>query len=245
MGERTTTLRQLITRLVDEVLKEEGALRSEKRDLVEYILNNSILELTADALELKRGNYMGIGNENKDKTLTIPRFMVFTFGVLDIFDTLRAKERTWQLKSLYSFKELEDAVRYQSVNKSKVIAILDGEILDYEVKKSSTADAFGGFGSVVIWETYVYKLTYLLQDQEVEEKFQSKESLEDWVKFIVRQGAEEIKVKHLIEDYDMSFTVTQVAYNTENKEDTGSWLLWQQRVNQDIDDEEDEEDWDF
>lgn len=242
---RQITLRQLVTKLVDEVLKEEGALRSEKQALVEHILNNSTLELTADSIELKRGNYLGIGEENKDRILTIPRFMVFTFGVLDIFDTLRAKERTWQLKSLYSFKELEDAVRYQSVNKSKVIAILDGEILDYEVKKSSVADAFGGFGSEVVWETYVYKLTYLLQDQEIEEKFQNRESLETWIKHIVREGAEEIEVYHLIEDYKMSFTVTQVAYNTENKEDTGSWLLWQQRVNQDIDDEEDEEEWDF
>jgi len=243
---RTTTLRQLITVLVDEVLKDEGALRSEKQALVEHILNNSTLSLTSDSIELNRGNYLGVGEENKDRMLIIPRFCVFTFGILDIFDSLKGKERAWHLKSLYSFKELEDAVRYKSVNKNIVVAIVDGEILDYEIKKSNIADAFGGFGSVVVWETYVYRLNYLLQDQEIEEKFQNLESLEQWIKHIVRQGAEEIEVYHLIEDYKMDFTVTQVAYNTNNQHDEGSWLLWQQRVSGTIeDDDEDEEDWDF
>lgn len=243
---RTTTLRQLLAKLVDKVLSEEGALRSEKQALVEHILNNSILELTADALELKRGNYMGIGEENKDRMLNLPKFMFFSFGYMDIFDTLKGRERSWMLKSVYSFKELEDVIRYQNVTRNEVIALVDGEIIDYEVRKADLPDAFGGFGNIVVWETYVYRINYLLNDQEIEEKFQSKESLETWIKHIVREGAEEIKVRHLIEDYDMSFTVTQVAYNTDNSEDMGSWLLWQQRTSDTIeDDDEDEEEWDF
>jgi hypothetical protein len=85
---RETTLRQLIYSCVKEATKSEGLIRSEIHELTEYILNNSVLELTTERLHLTEGNSLGIGKSNKDRKITVPRFMSFNFNKKNIFQML-------------------------------------------------------------------------------------------------------------------------------------------------------------
>jgi len=245
---RNQSLRQLLDKILKRLLEDEGLLISERTALREYILSNSCMQLGADTLIMQQGNYLGIGgNEQKDRILEIPRFLSFEFGVQDTFDILKNEERKWRLISYDGIKSLEDGLAYiESNTKKKVVAIIDGEIVGFEVKSSAYKDGFGSWNNVVAWEMDVYKVRYVLDDQELEENFNNRDSLEMWVKHIVRERAEKIEVYNLIEGYKMGFTVNVIAYNSNLQNDSGAWLIWQElnsTYEYDEEDEDDEELW--
>ncbi len=236
------SLRQLLDKILKHLLTDEGLLISERISLREHILSNSCLQLSADSILLQQGNFMGVGgNEEKDRVLVLPRFMSFEFGVQDVFDIVSNKERKWRLISYSGIKALEDGLAYiESSTKKKVVALVDGEIVDFEVKSSAYKDTFGSWTNIVNWEINVYKVSYIMDDKELEEIFSNRDSLEMWIKHIVRKGAKQIKVTNLIEGYEMGFTVNVIAYNSNDNNDSGAWLIWQQQKHE-VEDEYDEE----
>lgn len=235
---RTTTLRQLIYTATKEALKREGLLRTEIHELVEYILNNSSLKLTVEEIEIVRGNYMGIGKESKDRTITIPRFIIYSFSRQDVYGTLEGKDRTWKLKSFISFDALENALGYYR-EEDNVAVIIDGEVVGFELRPNA-AYSFGGWNKDIKWDREVYSVKYILDEDYKEERFKNKLSLENWVKVLVKRGAEEIEVRNLMDSIHLGFTVSGTLYDSNNMDNRGMWLLWQEQKQDEYDDEEDE-----
>jgi hypothetical protein len=194
---------------------------------------------------MKPGNYAGIGENNKEKKLTIPRFVTFAFGKLDIFSVLESKTRTWKISSYSSFDELEDSLKYQSADR-KMIVLVDGEVLDYTVDSQCERDSFGDWMRSVSWQADIFKVFYTEEGIEKEEKFCDRFVLEKYIKDIVRKGAKEIKVFNIIEDKGLGFSVTGTLYNTDDMDDTNTWLIWSKHDPDDlVEDEEEVEEWHF
>lgn len=236
MDKRETTLRQLVYSVVKEATKEEGLIRSEIHELTEYILNNSVLEFTSDRLHLTEGNSMGIGESNKDKKITIPRFLTFNFNKKNIFQLLNSSSsRTWVLKTFQALEDIEGELIYNS--NSKLVAVIDGEIVNYTVKYEKN------WGYEVLWDCDVYIVTYVLDDKEEKEVLRSKKQLEERVLELVEKGATEIVAYDIVEGESLDFEVSKTVYTTrpERLSDNGDLGLMWLRENEGFFEEEDED----
>jgi len=239
MGKRETTLRQLIFMCLKEKLKEEGLTRTELHDLTDYILNNSTMGLTAENIELCEGNRFGVGDENKDKTLTIPRFLGFNYSKTNAYDFFSDnKKKSWRLHTYMSFDNLMSALSFQGVDGT--IIIIDGEIIDYNRKMADNQDYIG---YDVIFDTNIYKVSCFLEDKEYEEYFRSKKQLESRVIELVEKKADEISILNKITNEYMYFEINKNIYTNRDiiskSEDFNQMgLMWVRDV-----DDEDDEDW--
>lgn len=216
---RETTLRQLVYNCVKEATRDEGLIRTELHELTEYILNNSVLELSSERLHLTEGNSLGIGENNKDKKVILPRFLSFNFSKKNIFQLLNNNSsRTWQIRTYYDFNELESTLIYNIDN--KLVVIIDGEITDYELKSGQQ------WGWEVIWDCDAYIVTYFLDNIEEREVFKSRIQVKNRLLELTEQGADEIVAYNIIEGKSMDFVINQTLYSTRPSEDDAAGLLW-------------------
>jgi hypothetical protein len=231
MSKRETTLRQLIYHAVKEVTKEEGLLRSEIHTLVEHILNNSVLELTTERLHLTEGNFFGVGENNKDRRLTVPRFISFSFKKQSLFDMLNKQGRTWELRTYSDFDDLERALTCEL--DEQLIAIVDGEIVEYQKVGHNT------WGWEIIWGCDAYIVTYVSEDMEQKEILRSKLQLQNRILQLVAEEAEGIQAYNLLSGEKIDFLVRKDIYTTKlTKTADGLWFTWCNDMREDDEAEE-------
>lgn len=205
LSKRETTLRQLVFMCLKEKLKNDGMTRTELHELTDYVLDNSTLELSADNLELYEGNMFGVGNENKDKPLTIPRFLAFTYSRATAFKFfLRDKKKSWSLDTFSSFDNLPSSLIFQGED---VILLIDGEIVGYKVKNGEDV-----YMNDVVFDKDIYSISCVLEDEEHEEFLRSKRDLETRVIELVEQKAKSLNIENLITGEDKFFEIRKNVY---------------------------------
>lgn len=227
---RETTLRQLIYKCNKEILKEEGMTRSELHAVTNWVLNNAaVSKFSADDIYITDGSYIGVGENNKDRTLTLPRFMTYEFGKLDFFTFIENNKRNFKLKSYRSFEELETFLIYAT---TKVVVIIDGEIVEYE------RVGHNNWGWEVVWGKDTYIITYILNDYDEKEICKSKVQLKNRILWLIEEGAADIVAYNIVEGKSLEFVINRTIYSTKPSADDEPGLLWLSE--QDFDDEEEE-----
>lgn len=215
------SLRQLIFSAAQESLKPEYLTKSELHETTEYILNNSVLELTAERVCLTEGNYIGIGENNKDRVITLPRFLTFEFSKRSAFDFFNSnKGRTWKLRSHNTFEELESYL--QCKLNSEPVVFIDGELIEYRLTYAV------GWGYEVEWISCdaVYIVTYLSDDTEEKEIFKSKYKLQKKLIELVNQNAQQVQAYNVIAGISTPFEVQGVLYDSNTPDNKRNWLIW-------------------
>ena len=218
---RETTLRQLIFEAVKVSLKRDGLTRTELHELTDYILDNSSLDLSAEKVCLTEGNYFGIGEHNKDRVFTLPRFITFEFIRPHAFDIINYdKSKTWRLRSHETFEELENFLTYSK--QDQPVVFIDGNHTEYNLEGTES------WGYEVKWIDCdaVYIATYVFNNKEEKELLKSKLQLQVKLIELVEQGAEGIQAYNVIQGENMPFKVQGILYNSNQFDDGQKWLVW-------------------
>mgnify|MGYP001291947187 FL=1 len=164
---REITLRQLIFKCNKELFKEQGLTRSELHDLTTYVLSTAaVSKLTEEELYISEGNSLGLGVSNYDREITLPRFLVYEFDKLGVFEFLGGNQRTYRLKSFSKFDELESHLKYSTSN---AVVVIDGEITEYQKVGNRS------WGWEIVWGCDAYLVTFTAEDTEHKEVLKSKE----------------------------------------------------------------------
>lgn len=213
VSDRLTTLRELVGMCLKEKLKSDGMTRTEIKELTDYVLDNSSLRLTDTDIEIIEGNKFGVGEDNKDRIFTVPRFIAFKYSKTDAAKYFLNNEcKKWYLYTFSSFDRLIDALTF-NVNNKDTLILIDGEIIGYDVRPRDA------FGYDVYFDKAIYSLTYVLEDRVQQEFFESNKELIDKIMVLVGQEAENIKVYDLITQEFKYFEVSKNIYTNREKED--------------------------
>lgn len=227
---RETTLRQLIYKCNKEIFKEQGLTRSELQDLTTYVLSTAaVSKLTPDEMFITEGNMIGLGVCNYDRKISIPRFIVYEFGNLGVFELLGGKQKSYKLKSAATFDELENYLIYST---NSVAVVVDGEILKYQ----KVGDK--GWGWEIVWSCDTYIITYISEDLEQKEILRSKQQLQTRLLQIVVEGSTEIQAYNILSGERLDFIVRKDIYTTKatNGAD-GLCLIWCKDMREDDEEE--------
>jgi len=218
---RETTLRQLIFEAVKASLKQEALTKTEIHGLTDYILNNSILELSAEKISLAEGNYFGIGEYNKDRTFTLPRFITFELTRPSAFDILNFnKSKTWKLRSHDTFEELETYLTY--LLHGKPVVFIDGSQTEYELAGKEA------WGYEVKWIgcDAVYAVTFVANGINEKEIINSKIQLQRRLIELVEQNAQDIQAYNVVQGNNLPFEVQGKLYSSDKAQDKEPCLIW-------------------
>jgi hypothetical protein len=224
---RETTLRQLIFEAVNVSLKQEALTKTEIHELTDYILDNSILELSAEKISLVEGNYFGIGEYNKDRTFTLPRFITFELTRPSAFDMLNLnKSKTWKLRSHDTFEELENYLTY--LLNSKPVVFIDGSQTDYELVGKEA------WGYEVKWIgcKAAYVVTFVANGINEKEIINSKIQLQRRLIELVGQNAEDIQAYNVVQGNNLPFEVQGRLYSSDKAQDKEPCLIWCTNTNE-------------
>ena len=224
---RETTLRQLIFEAVKVLLKQEALTKAEIHDLTDYILDNSILELSAEKISLAEGNYFGIGEYKKDRTFILPRFVTFELTRPSAFDMLNFdKSKTWKLRSHNTFEELETYLTY--LVHVKPIVFIDGSQTEYELEGKES------WGYEVKWIgcDAVYVVTYVSNGINERELINSKIQLQRRLIELVEQDVKEIQAYNVIQGNNLPFEVRGSLYSSDKAQDKEPCLIWCTNTNE-------------
>lgn len=231
---RETTLRQLVYMCNKEILKNEGMTRSELHDITNWVLNNAaIYDFTTDVVSITQGNSLGVGEENKDRPVKIPRFMIYELGSINAFDFInnRKDKKHFNLQSLKTFENLEDYLRHHRTG--DIVVIIDGEIVDFERVTTSA------WYTEIVWDIDTHIVTYELEDKEEKEVLRSKKQLENRILELVEKFAVEIQAYDLVQGERLDFQVSDIVYRTidDNKDKLG--IMWVRDVDSDFEEDDD------
>ena len=230
---REQSLRQLIFNCNRELLKSEGMTRSELHDLTTWVLSTAaVSKLNAEAIFITEGNYLGLGVCNYDKEITLPRFLTYELGRLNIFGMLNSKQKSYKLTSYATFEELESHLTYAT---NDIVAIVDGEIVEYKKQGRES------WGWEIVWGCDAYIVTYFAEDRECKEVLRSKAQLQNRLMQLVAEEAEEIQAYNIISGESLDFLVRKDIYYTTKKSSKTADSLSLTWCSDMRDDDEDEE----
>lgn len=191
-----TTLRQLIYTAVREATLADGLTRPELHEYTNYILNHSVLERKANYLSLRAGNLMGIGEENKDRVFNTPQFLTFSINKSIAYDFFTdGSSKTWVMNTHDSFQDLEDTL----LIRENVVFLIDNNIHLYSSEG---------------WDFDAYSLTYEMVGVEEEEVYRSRRKVEERIKELVKQKADNIFVTTTPDLQIQHFIVYETVYST-------------------------------
>lgn len=214
---REQSLRQLIFKCNKELLKEEGMTRTDLHDLTTWVLSNAAInKLTADEIFITEGNYLGLGESNYDRVITLPRFMSFQFGRIDFFGFINNRQKTFRLKSYADFSELESYLAY---TEAEAIVVIDGELVTYKKQGHNT------WGWEIIWGCDAYIVTFVAEDREFKEVLKSKVQLQNRLMQLVAEEAKEIKAYNILSGESLDFLVRKDIYTTKPSKGVDSLCL--------------------
>lgn len=259
--EKKVTLRKLVHTGLSQCLREEHLLPTELNELTDHILDTSCLSIdnppgsNETKIHLRQYNSFGIGEENKDKSLNCPSFLIFELGRAQVLETFfniqqypHSVNRTWSLLSYPNFAEVDYHLSHNMLSEGTRMAVLmDGKPLDYKAM-DNVADADRWSEQRVIhWDFDVFKLTFVCSGEEITETYSCKKLLELRILQLVKEKATEIQVTNLIDKKLEHFTVSGEVYCSKPKDRQKefsmlvgrphlSWIL-------DMEDTDDEEDW--
>lgn len=228
-----TTLRKIVYKSLKEMLKKEDfVLKSELEKLTNHILDNSSLQMTKDSIYLEDGNNLGVGNENKDKVLKLPKLLLFRLEKRDIEDVVSARSLRWCLTEFNTLESLEMSLEGYARSELKPVVLMSSEIIRYEFDKTNKSN--DGFieihGAKIKWEQEMYAASYESANITTEDKFRSRKDLEKHIIFLVEEGMESIKVESIMEKKELGFCITGTIYDTNHTEEENRvWFNWQEQ----------------
>ena len=224
---KTTTIRKLLTVAVTQAFQQEHLIKTEVDELVDYILNNSTIIVTPDDnIDLKEGNFFGIGETNKDKELEVQKYYVFSYSRTRIVDFhsswVQAVNitRSWRLVSMPDFQRIEDYIRSNSDDNTYITVLVHAEPLSFTVVRNTGVvdDIWNQKCKDIQWEKSVYKLSFKQNGKGQEETFNSKGSLEDRMLQLISVNAEKLRVFNLIDsNKHLGFRVAGNVYQSGGK----------------------------
>ena len=202
--EKKTTLRELMKMMVPEVLKEEHLLEEQQNSLVEFMLDNSHVIYEKGKLSLLYGNTLGVGIDNKDKPITLPRFMIFEFRKAN---PITGASHKWRLTSFDTFMEMENhlAINVDYEN-NRVAVVMGNEIVKFEMTPTYLASSWQ-IVNFPVWEENYYKLEVKQKGEVIEEFCNCKNAVELRILQLIRDGAEDIKVYCIPDDKRLYYRV--------------------------------------
>ncbi len=209
------TLRKLLKVVMPVVLQEEHLLESQENSLIEYMLDNSSIVLNdKGSLEMLYGNRLGVGTENKDKSIDIPRFLIFEFRKAN---PISGESHRWRLGSFESFKGLEEHLTFNIDHENNRVAVLiDGELTGF--KMLDTICSSWQFGFRPTWAIDVLKLKITMNNEVVYETYNCRNAVEMRIIQLIRDGAEDIIVFSIPDNKRMYFKVQGEVFKSVEKE---------------------------
>jgi len=224
---KKSTIRKLLTVAVTQDFQQEHLIKTEVDELVEHILNNSTISVSPDDnIDLKEGNFFGIGEENKDRELEVQKYYVSSFTRTRIVDFHSSwvqavnMTRSWRFVSMPDFQRIEDYIRSNSDDNTYIAVLVDAEPLGFTVIKNIGVvdDIWTPKCKDVQWEKAVYKLSYKQNGRGQEETFNSKGSLENRMLQLISVNAEKLRVFSLIDvNKHLGFRVAGNVYQSGGK----------------------------
>jgi hypothetical protein len=224
---KTTTIRKLLTVAVIQAFQQEHLIRSEIDELVEHILNNSTISVSPDDnIDLKEGNFFGIGEENKDRELEVQKYYVFSFTRTRIVDFhsiyVQAVNmtRSWRLVSMPDFQRIEDYIRSNFDDNTYISVLEDAEPLNFTVIRNTGVadDIWTPRCKDVQWEKPAYKLSYKQNGRGQDETFNSKDALENRMLQLISNDTEKLRVFDIIDgNKHLGFRVAGNVYQSGGK----------------------------
>jgi len=237
---KTITIRELLTVAVKQIiLKEQFSRFGEANNLVEYILDNSTLSVSHnDDVNLKSGNTFGIGDDNKDRELQLPKYCVFSFARAKLADFQSSWVHTetmthsWRLKSMPDFQKVEEYLRSNSDDNTGIVVLVDAVPMNFTLSKgeNSCGDIWVPVPIGIQWEKPVYKLSYKKNGGVYEEVFNSKCALGSRMLQLISSEAERIRAFSLIDDNKhLGFRASGYIYQSGGKSeitDRNTCIIW-------------------
>ena len=245
-NKKMTTLRKLIHTGVVKALEQEHLLQNQLESLVEHILDHSSIIYTEDgSLTLMYGNSLGIGNSNKDRLITLPKYTIFEFKKAN---HLTGTSHKWRLYTVPTFSELEQQIMYNA--DESAIVMIDGEIVGFKVEKEdANGNSFFVSGYHTIWGLDVYRLTYSMDSEQIEETLECKKKMEFRILQLLKDGATGIIAYNILDDIRLPFAVSSgIVYTSVENTKTANIpslvsqeprIYWEVQV----DEEDDAPDW--
>lgn len=213
--EKKITLRKLLKVVIPAVLKDEHLFESQEDSLIEFMLDNSRVILDSKGhLEMLYGNTLGVGTENKDKPIDIPRFMIFEFRKAN---PLSGESHKWRLGSFESFKDLEEHLTFNIDHENNRIAVLvDGNLVGFDMK--DTICSAWQFGLRPSWSIDVLKLKINMNSEVVYETYNCRNAVEMRIIQLTREKADEIDVYSIPDQERLYFRVLGEIFKSVEKE---------------------------
>lgn len=231
------TVEALVKTAIGQVFKEQHLFPNEMKSLTGHILDNSSLEVTKEGnINLVSGNIFGIGEENKHKELEQKHFYIFNFTPSYVRENPYGVDiqflRTWNLRNVKSFQEIERYISTQMMPQTKFVVILDGKPLGYRVENTNPETMSFVLQEYIkiIWERPVYQVRYEQSGVSQEESFCSKKDVEEFVLKIFQKGAYDVFVYSLLEDkkqlkYKIEGIIAETGGTTSLSSKTAS-VIW-------------------
>jgi hypothetical protein len=212
--------------VMPEILKDEHLLESQENEFIEYMLCNSHVILTnKGSLEFVYGSILGVGDNNKDKPITLPRFMLFEFRKAN---PISGESHKWKLGSFESFADLEEHITFNiDFESNRVAALIDGVLVGFEMK--DTICSPWQFGLRPTWTTDVLKLEITMKGEKIEETYNCKNAVEMRIIQLTREKAEEIDVYSIPDDERLYFRVLGELFKSVEQETDGLMALLDRR----------------
>lgn len=209
------TLRKLLKVVMPEILKDEHLLELQEDALIEYMLDYSSVVLNDKGnLELLYGNRLGIGSENKDKLITIPRFLIFEFRKAN---PISGESHKWRLASFENFKYLEEHLTFNiDFENNRVAVLIDGELVGFDLK--DTICSSWQFALRPTWSTDILRLQITMNGEKIEETYNCKNAVEMRIIQLTREKADEIDVYSIPDQERLYFRVLGEIFKSVEKE---------------------------
>ncbi len=238
-----TTLRKLIT-IALQAIQTEFLTENEIGKFSDFILNNSTLAITNTNLQLQSGSTFGVGENNKDRELELPKYLTFFITNYDNQNQSNTKllaglpQRDWQLCSYDNLFDLEQELRTaelrccEGLKEGNLVVLVDGKAEAWKVVEVQTV--LGLIQPYIVWDAIKpYTISYTTATGASEsEQYNSKKPLDERVITLLNQGAEGLQVRNRYDNEHLHFTVTKTEYNSQkpggngDKEITWSHPYW-------------------
>jgi len=223
------TLRVLYTKLAREVLKrqnEDYALKSEVDAFVSMMLKQTSANYSSNAFNFESDSKLGLTAEQADKTLKIPKFLLFQFTPATTEESQDSNRfsmlhRSYSLSAVCSLEQLENSLIcsfgwFGSQSGTINIPLIDAEIMQYEHIE----------GRGIVWEKPMYEASLIdvRAGREMENTFRCRNDLTLYLRvYVGKYGAQDVTVCEIPTGDCISFKIESELYPTKGRHDRLSW----------------------
>lgn len=217
------TVKELVAKLVGGI-KKEFLSTQEKSKLVDFLLDNSAIQLSDTYFQMTNFNRLGLGSI-REEVVVVPKYLTLALGTSNILDTDTDKyikkglaKRFWTIQSHYNLESLEGYLKslyfsdYNNENYADIVVLVDGVLADFEVQKGIIREVPRQW---VYWKNLKPYTLYFTQDEErIVEHMECKRMVELRILQILTEGATDLIVYNNLDDERLDFYVSSDIYNS-------------------------------